>query len=177
MSLLKLLKGCQYVPRLIIPDKLKSYGAAKREILPGVEHRQRRYLNNRAENSHQPSTARRKFVSCLQHRVVYHNNYFPRAKLARYVRCAALAVSGNGACRGSSPRDTRNSFSPRMGLLPSISGHADIASPRPHTVKRYKKDVRCGARSQVARWPPKGRVGLHLVHSRPPAAPKRGQDQ
>ena len=51
----KLLKGCQYVPRVIITDKLKSYGAAKREILPGVEHRQHRYLNNRAENSHQPT--------------------------------------------------------------------------------------------------------------------------
>src|SRR5215831_6173049 len=40
----KLLKGLQYVPRVIITDKLKSYGAAKREILPGVEHRQSRYL-------------------------------------------------------------------------------------------------------------------------------------
>jgi putative transposase len=36
----KLLKGLQYVPRVIITDKLKSYGAAKRETLPGVEHRQ-----------------------------------------------------------------------------------------------------------------------------------------
>ncbi|GHO58326.1 hypothetical protein KSB_68010 [Ktedonobacter robiniae] len=36
----KLLKGVQYVPRVIITDTLKSYGAAKREILPGVEHRQ-----------------------------------------------------------------------------------------------------------------------------------------
>ena len=54
----KLLKGCQYVPRVIIPDKLKSYGAAKREILPGVEHRQHRYVNNRAENSHQPTRQR-----------------------------------------------------------------------------------------------------------------------
>ncbi len=34
----KLLKGLRYVPRVIITDKLKSYGAAKREILPGVEH-------------------------------------------------------------------------------------------------------------------------------------------
>jgi putative transposase len=54
----KLLKGCRYVPRVIITDKLKSYGAAKREILPGVEHRQHRYLNNRAENSHQPTRQR-----------------------------------------------------------------------------------------------------------------------
>src|SRR4051794_16790843 len=42
----KLLKSLTYVPRVIITDKLKSYGAAKREILPGVEHRQSRYLNN-----------------------------------------------------------------------------------------------------------------------------------
>ena len=46
------------LPRVIITDKLKSYGAAKREILPGVEHRQHRYLNNRAENAHQPTGQR-----------------------------------------------------------------------------------------------------------------------
>jgi putative transposase len=49
----KLLKGLRYVPRVIVTGKLKSYGAAKQEIVPGVEHRQQRYLNNRAENSHQ----------------------------------------------------------------------------------------------------------------------------
>jgi putative transposase len=56
----KLLKGLQYVPRVIITDKLKSYGAAKREILPGVEHRQHKGINNRAENSHQPTRLREK---------------------------------------------------------------------------------------------------------------------
>jgi putative transposase len=54
----KLLKGLTYVPRVIITDKLKSYGAARRERLPGVEHRQHRYLNNRAEHSHQPTRQR-----------------------------------------------------------------------------------------------------------------------
>src|SRR5215468_11021838 len=54
----KLLKGLTYVPRVIVTDKLKSYGAAKQEILPGVEHRQHRYLNNRAENSHQSTCQR-----------------------------------------------------------------------------------------------------------------------
>jgi putative transposase len=54
----KLLKGLMYVPRIIITDKLASYGAAKRELLPSVEHRQYRYLNNRAENSHQPTRQR-----------------------------------------------------------------------------------------------------------------------
>jgi putative transposase len=54
----KLLRGLQYVPRVIVTDKLRSYAAAKREVLPGVEHRQSRYLNNRAEVSHQPTRRR-----------------------------------------------------------------------------------------------------------------------
>ena len=33
----------------MITDKLRSYGAAKKEIMPGVEHRQHKGLNNRAE--------------------------------------------------------------------------------------------------------------------------------
>ena len=51
----KILKRCQYAPRIIVTDKLASYGAAKREILPSVEHRQHKGLNNRAENAHQPT--------------------------------------------------------------------------------------------------------------------------
>ncbi len=58
----KLLKGLRYVPRVIITDKLKSYGAAKAEIMPGVEHRQHKGLNNRAENSHQPTRLREKVM-------------------------------------------------------------------------------------------------------------------
>lgn len=51
----KLLKGLKHVPRVIVTDKLRSYAAAKREILPHVEHRQSRYLNNRAELPRQPT--------------------------------------------------------------------------------------------------------------------------
>jgi putative transposase len=54
----KRLKGLTYVPRVIITDQLKSDGAAKPDILPGVEHRQPRSLNNRAEHSHQPTRQR-----------------------------------------------------------------------------------------------------------------------
>jgi putative transposase len=54
----KLLKGLTYVPRVIVTDRLRSYEAAKREVLPRVEHRQHRCLNNRAENSHQPTRQR-----------------------------------------------------------------------------------------------------------------------
>ena len=50
----KLLKGQGRSPRVMITDKLRSYGAAKQEIMPGVEHRSHKGLNNRAENSHQP---------------------------------------------------------------------------------------------------------------------------
>jgi putative transposase len=54
----RLLKGLRYAPRVIVTDKLRSYGAAKREVLPNVAHRQSRYLNNRAENSHRPTRRR-----------------------------------------------------------------------------------------------------------------------
>ncbi len=42
----------------MITDKLASYGAAKREVMPSVEHRKHKGLNNRAENSHQPTRRR-----------------------------------------------------------------------------------------------------------------------
>jgi putative transposase len=52
------LKGLDYVPRVIVTDKLSSYRVAKRHLLPAVEQRQSRYLNNRAENSHRPTRRR-----------------------------------------------------------------------------------------------------------------------
>jgi putative transposase len=49
----KLLKRQCLAPRVMITNKLPSYGAAKQEVVLGVEHRQRKGLNNRAQNSHQ----------------------------------------------------------------------------------------------------------------------------
>ncbi len=57
-TLLKGLKGLHYVPRVIVTDKRRRYAAAKREILPGVEPRQSRDLNTRAEVSHPPTRRR-----------------------------------------------------------------------------------------------------------------------
>ena len=54
----KLLHVAKRPPRVIITDKLRSYAAAKKLIMPDIEHRQSRYLNNRAENSHQPTRVR-----------------------------------------------------------------------------------------------------------------------
>jgi putative transposase len=58
----KLLKKQGKAPRVLVSDKLKSYAAAKREIMPGVEHRQHKRLNNQAENSHQPTRRRERIM-------------------------------------------------------------------------------------------------------------------
>ena len=42
------------VPKRIITDKLRSYGAARRQVMPNIEHRSHKGLNNRAKNSHVP---------------------------------------------------------------------------------------------------------------------------
>src|SRR3954453_1348302 len=54
----KLLKRQARVPRVVITDKLASYSAARGEVMPSVEHRRHKGLNNRAENSHQPTRRR-----------------------------------------------------------------------------------------------------------------------
>jgi putative transposase len=53
-----LLTARRYVPRLLVTDKLASDRPAHRVLMPSVEHRQSKYLNNRAENSHQPTRQR-----------------------------------------------------------------------------------------------------------------------
>jgi putative transposase len=54
----KLLERQRRAPRAMITDKLASYGAARKDLMPGVEHRRHKGLNNRAENSHQPTRRR-----------------------------------------------------------------------------------------------------------------------
>ena len=63
----KLLKREGYTPRRLITDKLRSYAAAHRTVMPSVMHSTRQYENNRAEVSHQPTHQRerqmRRFTS------------------------------------------------------------------------------------------------------------------
>jgi putative transposase len=54
----RLLAGLQYVPRVIVTDKLRIYGVALRRLLSCIGHRQSRYLNNLAENLHRPTRRR-----------------------------------------------------------------------------------------------------------------------
>jgi putative transposase len=55
----KLLTGLRYVPRVVVTDKVGSYHAVQRQVLRSAEHRQSKYLNDRAENAHQPTPATR----------------------------------------------------------------------------------------------------------------------
>ncbi len=50
------------VPRVLVTDKLRSYGAAFRDLCPGVAHRSHKGLNNRAEASHRPTRRREKIM-------------------------------------------------------------------------------------------------------------------
>ena len=103
----KLLKDLQFIPRVIVTDKLRSYAAAKRGILPGVEHRQSRYLNNRAEASHQPTRRRerhmkrfksachaQRFLSthCRIHNHFQLRRHFPSASRYRTARNEAFLI-------------------------------------------------------------------------------------
>ena len=53
-------------PKRIVTDKLRSYGAAKIKIMPKIEHRQHKGLNNRAENSHVPIRKRERMMQGLR---------------------------------------------------------------------------------------------------------------
>ena len=60
--LMRLLRKQGRPPKRIITDKLGSYAAAKREVMPNLEHRSHRGLNNRAENSHVPVRKRERMM-------------------------------------------------------------------------------------------------------------------
>ncbi|NTI25824.1 DDE-type integrase/transposase/recombinase, partial [Rhizobium rhizogenes] len=60
--LVTLLRKQGLVPKRIVTDKLRLYGAAKREVMPDVEHRSHKGLNNRAENSHVPFRKRERIT-------------------------------------------------------------------------------------------------------------------
>ena len=57
-------------PRKIVTDKLRSYGVAHREVIPGSTHITDQYANNRAEQSHEVTRVRergmRRFRSVRQ---------------------------------------------------------------------------------------------------------------
>ena len=55
-------RACNTCRGCLVTDKLDSYQVAHRESLPSVQHRRSKYLNNRAENSHQPTRVRERVM-------------------------------------------------------------------------------------------------------------------
>ena len=78
----RLLKGQGREPRRLITDKLRSYSAAHRTVLPSVVHSTDQYENNRAEVSHQPTRQRerqmRRFKSAVHAPPFVKNAFVPR---------------------------------------------------------------------------------------------------
>ncbi|TDU05124.1 DDE superfamily endonuclease [Streptomyces sp. 846.5] len=91
----KLLKGAGAVHRVVVTDKLRSYGAAHREVMPSVEHRSHKGRNNRAENSHQPTRQRERAmkgfrsVGAAQRLLAAFSGISPHFRPRRHLRTAA----------------------------------------------------------------------------------------
>jgi putative transposase len=83
------------VPRVLVTDKLRSYGAAHRKVMPSVEHRSHKGLNNRAENSHQPTRQRERAmkgfrsVGGAQRFLSAFSGISPHFRLRRHLMTAA----------------------------------------------------------------------------------------
>src|SRR5512138_2387418 len=116
----------------MITDKLKSYGAAKRALKLGSEHRQHKGLNNRAENSHQPTRRRerqmKRFKSARQvqrflsiHDPIANLFHLPRNRLSaadyRAARAQAFATWAEVACAIRRVRPPHGDLSRQEPLL------------------------------------------------------------
>ena len=95
----------------LVTDKLRSYGAAHREVMPSAIHCTEQYANNRAEVSHEPTRQRerqmRKFKSPGQaqrflsvHGLV--QNFFRVGRRLLRARNSSRAQGARVACLGRS---------------------------------------------------------------------------
>ncbi len=91
----KLMKGQGCSARKIVTDKLPSYGAARKEIMPTSMHCHERYANNRAEVSHEHTRAQerqmRRFKSPgqAQRFLVVHSQVHNLFRIGRHLLRAA----------------------------------------------------------------------------------------
>jgi len=105
----RVLDGCGAPPRVVITDKLASYPPAIHRVLPGVEHRRHKRLNNRAENSHHPTRRRERamqrfksptqaqhFLTCFE---PIRGHFCPRRHLLPTARSRAVLAACFAAWR------------------------------------------------------------------------------
>ena len=90
----KLLRKQGFVPKLLVTDKLRSYGSAFRQLQLTCPHEQGLRKNNRAENSHQPVRRRERKIQRFKsagsaqrflsmHAAVHNNFYLQRHLISR----------------------------------------------------------------------------------------------
>jgi len=101
------------LPKRTVTDKLRSYGAARREIVSGLEHRSHKGLNNRAENSHLPF---RKRERCIQ-------EFRSPGGLQRFVTCQSAARN-----RFSIPARRRSANATRYHRMEAFDAWKEAAS-------------------------------------------------
>ena len=100
---------------MIVTDKLGSYQMAHREMLSSVEYRQSKYLNNRAENSHQPTRPRERAMK--RFKSVAHAQRFLSAYSSISPRFRALPASTDRGRDGRSIHSLAGSHRERCYLL------------------------------------------------------------
>ncbi len=147
----KLFKGLRYVPKVLVTDKLASYGVADRRLTPGVEHRRSKYLNNRAENSHQPTRQRERamkgFTSAghAQRFLSVFSGISPRFRPRRHRLTAGATDTKRPP---ASPPETRSLACPRLPDLgretarPALSHATSPATPNNLTTPWWRTPSR-----------------------------------
>jgi putative transposase len=178
----KLLRKQGRPPRVMVTDKLASYPAAKQELMPGVEHRRHKGLNNRAENSHQPTRRRErqmkrfKSVGQAQRFLSAHdqiNNLFPLSSLPR-ARHRQRIPSGTDQGFRALGRGQR-CRSCRIGPAashPSRSSADKLTVPPP--VSHVLGPPIAASASPVPPWPPAVSAMPIAAFNAPPPRPSPG---
>lgn len=109
----KLIRKQGRVPRVLVTDKLRSYSAARRTMKMSFEHRPHKGLNNRAENSHQPTRRRERIMK--------------RFKSARHLQ-RFISIHDPIANLFHFPRNSMNAADYRALRSKAMSVWADLAA-------------------------------------------------
>ena len=136
--LTRLMKKQGMAPKRIITDKLPSYGAARRQVMPSVEHRSHKGLNNRSENSHLPLRKRERMMQGFRRRrpAAVHLGLFCCQELVRSASpipvCPRHPPSPSTSHGGMESRGRRARLnSTKQGLIAIASVYRDITRHRP----------------------------------------------
>ena len=132
----KLLKSAVTPPRVMITDKLRSYGAARAKMGLHIDHRQHKGLNNRAENSHQPTRRRERIMKRFKSARQAQRFLSVHDQVANLFHIP-YPETATAACRRAS-RERALPFGvrfPRPALLPDLTPQKDRLSSAQRSLK------------------------------------------